>query len=152
MLKLHTIRLERKVNMKYSEKVVHNLNKMVELGELPKVETRNNFVTVKYDRVYNAEKKGKISTEFCYKISEEAKSLFSNANKTHVVINHETPIDYNYFHKEYIPREIVAITCGFKDYKQLKEMEDSFPEDEKDRIEFMFSGLIPISKEEYSMI
>lgn len=137
--------------MKYSEKILNELNDMIKKGELPSVTSSKDHVTVTYDRVYN-EKKGQKSSTFFYKISDEAKPLFGNANKTHVIINHEIDIDYKYYHEIYIPREIVAIACGYKDFKDLQKLSKKMPNDEKDRIDYMINNLIPISENEYNNI
>lgn len=137
--------------MKYSEKVLNDINNMCKRGEIPNITKNGKDVTVEYNKVYK-QKESKLSTTFCYKISNEAKPLFGMANKTYVVINHDSPIDYMYYHKEFIPKEIVAVACGFEDYKDLKDKESKLPSDEKDRIEFMIHGLIPISQEEYENI
>lgn len=137
--------------MKYSEKVLKGINEKCERGLLPKIIKNNQNTIVEYNKVYN-EKISKLSTTFCYKITNEAKPLFGMATKTYVVINHDVPIDYLYYHNEFVPKEIVAVACGFQDYTDLKSKEFRLQEDEKDRIEFMIHGLIPISPEEYENI
>jgi hypothetical protein len=137
--------------MKYSEKVLKYLNQLIDEGKLPSVTENNNQTTVTYSKVYN-EKKGKNSSTFFYKISDEAKPLFGNANKTHVIINHESDIDYKYYHEIFIPKEIVAIACGYENFKDLENSSSKLQNDEKDRIEYMISNLIPISEKEYYKI
>ena len=64
--------------MKYSEKVLNDINNMCKRGEIPNITKNGKDVTVEYNKVYK-QKESKLSTTFCYKISNEAKPFFGMA-------------------------------------------------------------------------
>lgn len=138
--------------MKYSEKLLEKLRDMDNEGQFNT--SHEGSQVVEYKRNLGECEANKTMV-FYYKFTEESKILFGNAKKTHVFIDYSGTLDeqtYTVYNMNIVPKEIVAAACGYESFEQIEKIQNQLPSDEKDRISFMISGIVPITEEEYRNI
>lgn len=136
--------------MDYIETFKKNLKEAEQKETMPIV-NNGDKTTITYKRKYKGGE-GNRKLVFYYKIDPSVQTYFNNCHKTFVELTFDADIDIELYKKRIVPQEIVANIFGYPTYSDLYKNIDGIPENQQKQIQEMVVSLIPITKQEFSVL